>query len=50
MISFEWELDTVDGKEIWFLGCTSVKGEDAENTNAIYEQLDANSVGWGLGV
>lgn len=45
MIIFEFELD-----DVWYLGCTNCAGEDKEHSNEIYQQIDANTVGWGIGV
>lgn len=43
MIVFEFELDNGDFREIWWLGCTSCTGEDKENSDEIYEQLEAQT-------
>lgn len=53
MIVFEWDWDFVEQdpyKKGWFIGCTSVKGEDKPHATEIYEQIDANTAGWGIGV
>lgn len=46
MITFEFTDDTVDGRVIWFLGTTQVVGVDKQHQSEIYEQLDAQTVGW----
>jgi hypothetical protein len=50
MIVFEWESD-INGDYIeWFVGCTSCTKDDEEHASEIYQQIDANTVGWGIGV
>ena len=45
MVVFEWDTDSVDGAVIFYIGSTSCTGEDEENANEIYQQLDAQASG-----
>lgn len=45
MIIFEFDLD-----DTWYLGSTSCTQEDKQHSNEIYQQIDANTVGWGIGI
>ena len=51
MIVFEFDWDiSMRGEFAWYLSGTSCTQEDKQHADEIYQQMDANTVGWGMGV